>query len=507
MRRTELFQPDNRAIRDELTCVVLAGPPGSGKSTALILEAIDAPGIYIIAAPRIDLVEEHHARLRALIDDMDTGSRPTILMIHSQQAVRESVDRRLREALYEPVSTHLIIVTTHTALMGLGEGDLVGCHVRIDELPETAIVADEIGLGASWPMMAALYDLIPSREPGWFRLSLRADAKSIGLRQILGDVGCSLVEVHRIAASRGRIVEVDLANWEDASVSDRRVRWRSIWPLGSLRGCRSLKLAAAGYSGSLVDYATRRAGGVRVETLQAGAPRTGQPQIRIHFYTRHAGSTVWWAGDGRTCLAAISKHLEKAGFEGYWSSNSSTRPYFVGRLDGPECSPRLSGTNSLRHHESCAIIYSAKATRADAAIIEALGLDRDVVRAAREDEDLLQFVTRGAIRDPAYAGGYDVHVYDCEQAGRLRNILIANGYDDVTIETVDEPGLMAVVRQRHGSEADAGIVDPGTAADRRQRDRAREAERGRRRRDEEKNARIAAGTYRPRGRPRRSNAV
>lgn len=238
---------------------MLAEPPGCGKSTTLILEATEVSGTYIVAAPLVDLVEEHAARLRALIDHLDAGSRPTVLMIHSKQAGRGTVDRRLREALLEPASSHLIIVTTHTALMGLGEGDLVGCHVRIDQLPETAIVADEIGLGASWLMMAALYDLTPSSEPGWFRLSLRSDGKPIGLRQPLGDVGCSLVEVHRIAASRGRIVEVDLANWEDAGVPGRRVRWRSIWTLSSLRGCTSLKLAAAGYAGSLVDHATRHA--------------------------------------------------------------------------------------------------------------------------------------------------------------------------------------------------------------------------------------------------------
>ncbi|QGY01860.1 hypothetical protein MMSR116_08185 [Methylobacterium mesophilicum SR1.6/6] len=502
MHRTELIHTHIGEIPERITCVVLAGPPGSGKSTRLTGEAIHIPGVVVIAAPRIDLVEEHAARLRALIDELDPSSRPTIQVIHSEQSAGGSVDRRLRAALRNPVNPQLIIVTTHAALMGLGEEDVDGCHVGIDEIPETAIVADEIGLGASWPMMAARYDLTPSREPGWFRLSLRPDAKAIGLPQLLDDVGCSLTALHRLATSRARIVEVDVASWDDAGVIGRRVRWRSIWTLGALRRCASLTLAAAGYLSSLVDHATRRAGGVRIEMVQVGPPRTGQPQIRIHYYARHAGSTAWWAGDGCACVVAIAKHLEATQFKGYWSSNSSIRPYFAGRLEGPECSPRLSGTNALRDHESCAFIYSAKATRADAAIIDALQLDPDDIRAAREDEDILQFVTRGAIRHPAYAGGYDIHVYDDGQAKRLRDRLTAAGYDDVTVAPIVEAGIADVVRPRSGKSANADGTDPATAAERAQRKKKREAERGRRRRTAARDAQIAAGTYRPPGRPR-----
>lgn len=171
MHRTELIHPHISEMPEQITCVVLAGPPGSGKSTRLTGEAIHISGVIIIAAQRIDLVEEHAALLRALIDELDPGLRPTLQVIHSEQAARESVDRRLREALLSPVTLQLIIVTTHAALMGLGEEDVVGCHVRIDEIPEPAIVADEIGLGASWP---------DSSNPGQSPQSARSKASQAG---------------------------------------------------------------------------------------------------------------------------------------------------------------------------------------------------------------------------------------------------------------------------------------------------------------------------------------
>ncbi|MGK3945937.1 hypothetical protein ABK046_47270, partial [Streptomyces caeruleatus] len=89
-----------------------------------------------------------------------------------------------------------------------------------------------------------------------------------------------------------------------------------------------------------------------------------------------------------------------------------------------------------------ALIYSAKATPDDEAVIKTLGLDGNAIRAAREDEDVFQFVCRGAIRDPGYSGVYSVHLYDQEQAERLRDRLIGAGYTDVVTDPVYEAGIL-----------------------------------------------------------------
>jgi Lon protease-like protein len=199
---------------------------------------------------------------------------------------------------------------------------------------------------------------------------------------------------------------------------------------------------------------------------------------------------------------AISRHLEAAKFTGFWASNADIVPYFTCRIGGDETSPKLAGTNSLRHHTSCALIYSAKATPDDEAIIKALGLSREDIQTAREDEDVYQFICRGAIRDPDYSGDYAVYLYDRGQAERLRDRLIATGYTVVSTEPVIEAGILDVVRPHHsrGGKLIAAAA-PETAAERDARLKAQDAQRKRESRRALRDAKIADGTYKGPGRP------
>lgn len=503
MTRTQFPPNSPELLRDLLNCTILSGPPGCGKSTAMIFEIATVPGRYVLAAPRIDLLEEHAARLR----DLAKGTALVVLVIHSRQSER-AVDRRLQKALDESADAHIVVLTTHEGLMGLTSTDTEDWHVRIDELPETAIISDVVGLGASWPALRDRYDLVPASEAGWSRMVRRADVEPLGLRQCLADVGATgLTKLHRLANSRGRSVEVNIGAWADAGVSGKVVQWRSIWTIASLRGCTSVKVAAAGYAGSIIGHATARAGGVHVEVVDLTARRTGQPRIRLHWYTRCPGSTTYWAThEGSACVAAIGKHLQRIGFRGYWMANKAAAPYLRHQFAGVEISPRSAGTNTLRGHVSCAAVYSSKATRADEAVMTALDLDRRAIQIAREDEDLAQAVTRGAIRDIDFSGVYDVHVYDEVQATSLRDRLLAGGYDDVTLVPVPEAGIMDVVRPvtPRGKQATEDAIE--TAAEREERLRLAELERGRRRRAKAKKAKEEAGTYKSRGRPKGSGS-
>ena len=53
-----------------------------------------------------------------------------------------------------------------------------------------------------------------------------------------------------------------------------------------------------------------------------------------------------------------------------------------------------------------------------------LGLDRAAIKRARETEDLIQFIMRGALRRPDFGGRYDVHVYSLDQAQEAERYLI-----------------------------------------------------------------------------------
>ena len=62
---------------------------------------------------------------------------------------------------------------------------------------------------------------------------------------------------------------------------------------------------------------------------------------------------------------------------------------------------------------------------------------------AREEEDILQFVTRGAIRKPSFDGDYDIYLYSERQAELVAEKLSAGGFNK-PVELVPEPnaGIM-----------------------------------------------------------------
>jgi hypothetical protein len=220
--------------------------------------------------------------------------------------------------------------------------------------------------------------------------------------------------------------------------------------------------------------------------------------VRIHFYTRgHVGSTTWWETDeGHRCLLQVSDHQKLIGGPGYWSSNEAIRLVFRGRIPGAWCPPKQAGTNGLIRHTSCLYIYSAKPQMDDAPIIDLLALDRDAVRRAREFEDIRQFVMRGAIRRPDYAGTYDIYLYDLAQTQDLEAYMRGIGIADLEVVPVVEAGIMDVVRP--GSAAVAPRT-PLSADDRQKRNTASQKKRrAKARADDEAN-----GIVRTRGRPRK----
>ncbi len=108
--------------------------------------------------------------------------------------------------------------------------------------------------------------------------------------------------------------------------------------------------------------------------------------------------------------------------------------------------PNRQARNALIRHTRACNIYSAKPQLDDAPIVDLLGLDRDAIRRAREFEDIRQFVMRGAIRRPDYAGAYDIYLYDLAQAQDLEAYLRGIGIADLELVPVVEAGIMDVVR-------------------------------------------------------------
>jgi hypothetical protein len=280
------------------------------------------------------------------------------------------------------------------------------------------------------------------------------------------------------------------------------VRWLSLWTPRDLAASASVQIAASGYKTSLCALATNSLfpGEVDCRSELIESPRSGHPKVRIHYFTRHHGSTEFWKkGDGRDCLAKVGRYLGTLTSLGFWSGNEIVRDRFELLLTGKQVLPRQAGTNAYRHLTSCAIIYSSKAQDADSAILEVFGLTRDQIARAREIEDIQQFVMRGAIRCPEFEGRYDIYVYDLRQAEAVQDFLINGGIVNVNLHGIEEAGLMNFERPKSGPKATQ--LDDRSKAERLVERQTKDAARKRRARSIERKRREAAGTSRKPGRP------
>jgi len=478
---------------------VVSGLPGCGKTSLILDEIASAPGRYLFAMPRTDLIDE---RVRDLEGRTSTaGSGLVVVPIHSDQKARGPVKRRIRDAagVYSD-DAHVVVLITHEALTTTDLSGYYGWHVRIDETPD-AVASDLLRIPVAAQWFKALYDLRQVPGTKWARVEPRDTAPAVS-QFMKDDFAEELLGFHKRAISPTGVV-VDVTEWDQAFDTTRPVRWWSAWSPRDLQDFATVKIAASGYYTSLCHLATEAwyPGEVTYETHEIETTRTRPPQVRVHYYTRgHRGSTSFWKdGQGKECLTKVGRHLATVRGLGFWSGNKLVRERFELALPGLSVSPKLAGTNSLRHLTSCALIFSNKAQDSDAPILEVFGLDKSHIEHAREVEDVQQFVMRGRIRCPDYAGQYDVYVYDDWQAEAVRDFLVANAITDVELTPLTEVGIMDEVRPKAGRKAVE--LDVQTKAQRDHEKRVRDAARKREARACQRENKKRAGTYRGAGRP------
>lgn len=491
---------------------IYSGAPGSGKTLSVLNDIAETPGRYVIAVPRTELAEEFASYLRRQLEPRSSSA--TVETIHSgQTGVRENVGRRIEDALRDHGgSEHCAVLITHEALFRLDPDKLAGWHVCIDEVPEGAVLAGAIPAAIFFRALDALYVLEPTGHDGWYQVVPRDGVEAAKPSEFRRDAAESAAAFHKAATNPHRAVFVDISAWEDARAHGRLVHWWSIWTPASLRSCASVAITGAGFFRSMLYHACAFVHGDRLTIDTVSPPRSAlreQPRVTIRYFTRHSGSTTWWQTDeGSLCLVRVSEYLQQVGFAGYWSSNQEIKPYFRHRFGGVAVEPRQAGTNGLRDHMACAYIYSNKAQPAEQAILKLLDLDIAAVSVAREQEDIIQFAMRGAIRDPSYGGTYEVYLYSKDQADSLANYLVREGItvdNRVEVTPVVEAGIMDVARPEpkgcYATMPPAASV--AVVRERDERKLAKDRERKRRQRAATKAQQQTDGSYRGRGRPKK----
>lgn len=425
---------------------VYRGPPSGGKTVELIREMATSPGRYIFALPRLELIAEKQADLERAAQR--AGTQPVLRAIHYKAVKKTRVARAIDDARrdYENAQ-HVVLLITHEGLMGADMSEFRGWRVRIDENPGS-VSNGSFKAPASSGTLAEIFEIEPGSS-GWPILRVNKNAPTTAsIRQ--DGMTKSLADIHKRAASPQGVL-VDVADWDDLRDSGRRLNWLSVWTPLALEECEDVVIAAAGFFTGIGHLVAEKLFPGKIEySERVFAPSGWSPrQFKIHYFTAgHRGSTAFWEKpEGKDCLVAVSRHLEGVDL-GYWSCNEAIDLAFHGRLKGVKVSPKVEGTNALMTHRSCALIYSSKSLPQDEVLIKAIGLTKEQIERAREIEDVGQFIMRGAVRDPAFSGDYDIYLYDQHQADALAEYLEENGLGDAELIPLEEAGIMDVERER-----------------------------------------------------------
>ena len=434
---------------------VLSGAPGCGKSEKMLVEAANTPGHYLFAFLTTELADEQAQRFAIL------APKATLSVIHSKRG-RGAVGSRLTQARTGSENqNHSVVFVTHEALVTNDLGQFQGWHLRIDECPNVT-GSGHLKLAHSVAHYKSAFNLEPV-EAGWSLV--RTAGPGASWKEIANDtMGVTIRDFHAWA-DRPADLLLNLDSFTGPEIR-KRVPWVAIWQLGQVAVFSSVTIAASNFIGSITHRVWASLYGARVEFREnrLGLAQTAQPKISIGYFTAaHEGTTVFWKGEGHACIVKVEEWLKHNRPDlGYWSSNDAIEHDFLDRIKGKAEKPKLAGLNRLRDETSCAMIYSSKAVQGDEPIIAMFDIGKKEVQASREDEDIFQFVCRGAIRDPNYGGQYDAYVYSRSQAERLATKLTDAGYYDVTCTGIASAGIMSVQRLPPGGRAPGD--DPATKA-------------------------------------------
>lgn len=481
-----------------MTVRVFDGVPGSGKSAQFRHDIIGRGGLNIIALPTIHLIDEQESAFRAkfkgVITRFDSASPG-----RGPMATRLLNFRRDLEApgTSEPVA----IFITHETMMMADLSDFKGWSIWIDEVPNS-VTSGKLSVATSWSTFASHFELDPVAETDWSTVRAKGalpNFKAIDRDSLARQEGAFFKQAKRPGG-----LFVKAHSWEQAR--DNSLDWFSVWTPVSLESFDSVTFAGAGFFRSLgYKVATKWfADQIAFERVPVGGPRTGSPTVYIRYFTQgHEGTTTFWkSSKGRKNLVAVSNYLaQHAPDLGFWSGNDPVVAAMEHRIRGVVAKPKAAGLNLYRDHTSCAFIYSSKAVQNDGVLEDEFGITPDDIRIAREDEDIIQFISRGALRNPSYNGDYEIYLYSKHQADRLAAYLEGSGLStNVHIVPIEAAGILDVRRPK-GTSSD---LPPEVVQGKIEKKRAAATARQTKRRARLKAEKVRDGTLRRAGRPKAS---
>lgn len=412
---------------------VIHAQQGAGKTEHMREEAITKGGLYVFACPTIELIREQVAVITAKhpryhVEEVHSEARRKKKNIPAEIEFRR--DRIVQGRIY-----NAILFITHEALMSADFSRFHDWHMRIDEAPQAAL-SGQISAGQSKDLYIQKLDF-PVINGDWAQAKLK---DQVSWKDTQGDDATGKHAEFFKQAQRDGGVILNRKKMEDTGVID----WFSIWSPSYLTTFLSIEIAASSYLSSLGVKAIERFYPDDCDFVihPLKRPRTGQPNIAIHYFTdSHEGTTAFWdKSDGRRCIKEIVDYLaQNVSDLGFWSANDTAYKLMEHRVPGTYIAPKAMGLNQYRNLEKCAFIYSEKSQSSDYALKDASGIEDADIMNARESETIRQFVMRGAIRNLDYAGDYTIYLYSKRQAEMVQAHLLDNDFQSVSVAPIAAP--------------------------------------------------------------------
>jgi hypothetical protein len=486
-------------------------PPGAGKSEFFKRIIVEEPRRYLLAVPTKKLLAEHAGGTDGLRQRMLAAGLPRdveVITISTATHAR-GVRRDVADAadLYRD-RQHVVVICTHAALMTTDLSRYAGWTLLIDEVPGV-VNCDTWRTGGSRAHFEANYGLHRSSgKGGWNRVTVQADAPGAHLISRDDLIG-GAAAFHRRAQSRSGVY-ANLRAWEDME-SGEEWSWWSVWEVGELAAFDRVLLVGNAFSHSIARRLMEERPGegyravLRSFALPWARRQSAPRRVVIRYFTENPGSTTFWANhpDGQRCIGAVARWIaaNTPASEHIFASNKEIEAALIqAQVLGLRLAPCVAGLNDYDRYDQASILFSAKLAPQERKALAMFGIDEDDVRRSREFETVLQFLFRSAIRRSEFDGTLYWNVYDGEQARFLADFLEEHDLASVELQYVDL-GIGHIVRPQRRAKSSDAVIEA-----RRQKRRTSNTERVRAHRERKKVEQIEAGTYRGRGRPRKTDA-
>lgn len=384
------------------------------------------------------------------------GTAPVIETISSDSLDRLGSVSRQVEALPDRhrLREHVIVITTHAAMLRSHYTEFGDWEIIVDEVPAFLDFEEK-----RTHLDAAFFEehyLLEHFEDGWSLVK----AKDAGEALSPSDIGADqshdhLAVFHRrvLEASQEdsrRFVLCNLPDW--SAMKNRKIKWGwasafSLWELAPFKRVTLLGNRFRSDIGSRISEALNL-DEIEWEELPSlkGKRQFQARRVHINYFSedRKASRNLFELDAGQIMLDGVGQRLAKEmhAYDHIWTANHSANSNKFGLPSSKDIlgnagltattylKPKQAGTNRHQKVSHAAIIYSAKASSAQASLLKVLGIEREAWERSIEHEAILQFVTRTSIRDADNCSPVHLWVFDRAQALYLKDYF--DGLDYVT---------------------------------------------------------------------------